>query len=183
MFSAQVPPSLNAAGLIPATSPLTAFFAEGESTTILGTGLPICTIAQQAGSYLELYNVDTGFIAGWHGPFDNTPSGSGFVTPAFWNTTAYPVLNTSYTGLYRCRTDTANSLVTYQLNVRGKFTLYSSRYSICQLFLGSSCYLFVHSCFFRSKMSCNKVSCNNHEFYLDDCYHSGGHQCNNHDYS
>ena len=100
-----------------------------------------------------------------------------------WNTTAYPVLNTGYTGLYTCRTDTDNSGATYQLNVRGKFTLYSSRYSICQLFLGSSCYWFVHSCFLRSKMSYNKVSCNNHDFYLDDCYHSEGHQCNNHDYS
>ena len=127
--------------------------------------------------------MDTGFIAGRHGPFDNTPSGSGIVTAVLWNTSAYPVLNTSYTGLYRCRTDTANSTTTYQLNVRGKFTLYSSRYSISQLFLESSCYWFVHSCFVRSKMSCNKVSCKNHDFHLDDCYHSGGHQCKSRDYS
>ena len=137
MFSAQVPPALNAASLIPDTSPLTAFFAEGESTATLGAGLPSCTIVQQAGSYLELYNVDTGFIAGRHGPFDNTPSGSGGVTVVVWNTTAYRVLNTSYTGLYRCRTDTANSSATYQLNVRGKFTPYSSRYPMCQRSPGS----------------------------------------------
>ena len=115
---------LGAGGLIADTAPLTAFFAEGEATANLGAGLPSCTIVRQAGSYLELYNVDTGFVAGRHGPFDNTPSGSGLVTFVEWNTTTYPVLITSYTGLYRCRTDTANSTATYQLNVRGKFTSY-----------------------------------------------------------
>ena len=74
--------------------------------------------------------MDTGFIAGRHGPFNNTHSGSDLSTAVFWDNTAYPVLNTSYTGLYRCRADTGNSMATYQLNVRGKFTLYSSRYSI-----------------------------------------------------
>ena len=117
-----MPPLLNAAGLIPHTSPLSAFFAEDESTATLGIGLPACVIVQQAGSFLELYNVDTGFVAGRHGPFDNTPSGSGFLTFVEWNTTAYPVLKTSYTGLYICRTDTANSTATYQLNVRSMYT-------------------------------------------------------------
>ena len=124
MLSGQAIPSLTATGLIPDTTPLTAFFAEGEATAILGTGLPSCTIIQEAGSYLELYNVDTGFVAGRHGPFDNTPSGSGIITGVVWNTTTYPVLKTSYTGLYLCRTDTGNSTWTYQLNVRGKFTSY-----------------------------------------------------------
>ena len=124
MLSGQAIPGLHASGLIPASSPLTAFFAEGEATANLGLGLPYCTISLQAGSFLELYNVDTGFVAGRHGPFDNTPSGSGIITTMVWNTTAYPVLKTSYTGLYRCRTDTGNSTVTYQLNVRGKFTSY-----------------------------------------------------------
>ena len=124
MLSGQAIPGLSASGLIPATTPLTAFFAEGEATATLGTGLPSCAIIQQAGSYLELYNVDTGFFAGRHGPFDNTPSGTGSTTIVVWNTTTYPVLRTSYTGLYRCRTDTGNSTATYQLNVRGKFTSY-----------------------------------------------------------
>ena len=116
---------LSASGLIPAATPFTAFFAEGEATATLGTGLPSCAIIIQAGSYLELYNVDTGFVAGRHGPFDNTPmTGSGVITLVVWDTTTYPVLKTSYTGLYRCRTDTANSISTYQLNVRGKFTSY-----------------------------------------------------------
>ena len=117
-----MPPSLNAAGLIPDTSPLGAFFAEDESTATLGAGLPTCTILYQVGSYLELYNVDTGFVAGRHGPFDNTVGGSGIVTFVWWNTTAYPVLKTSYTGLYICRADTANSTAAYQLNVRSMYT-------------------------------------------------------------
>ena len=124
MLSGQAVPGLTATGLIPYTTPLTASFAEGEATATLRTGLPLCTITHQAGSYLELYNLDTGFVAGRHGPFGNTPSGSGIITAVFWNTTAYPVLKTSYTGLYRCRTDTGNSTATYQLNVRGKFTSY-----------------------------------------------------------
>ena len=117
-----MPPSLSAAGLIPDTSPLSAFFAEGEATATLGAGLPTCIIVFQAGSFLELYNVDTGFVAGRHGQFDNRPFGIGAGTLVSWNTTAYPVLKTSYTGLYRCRTDTANSAPTYQLNVRSMYT-------------------------------------------------------------
>ena len=124
MLPGQGRPSLSATGLIPYTLPLTAYFAEGEATAIVDQGLPVCTILLQAGSFLELYNIDTGFVAGRHGPFDNSPSGSGIVTGVLWNTTAYPVLKTSYTGLYRCRTDAANSTATYQLNIRGKYTLY-----------------------------------------------------------
>ena len=124
-FSAQATPALIAVNHIPATPPLKAYFAEGESTATLLLGLPICTIAFQAGSFLELYNVDTGFVAARHGPFDNRPIiGIGISTYVGWNTTTYPVLKTSYTGLYRCRTDTGNSTATYQLNVRGKFTSY-----------------------------------------------------------
>ena len=119
-----MPPWLAANGLIPATTPLTAFFAEGEATANLVIGFPYCGMFVQAGSFLELYNVDTGFVAGRHGPFDNTPSGIGIVTIVRWNTNTYPVLKTSYTGLYRCRADTGNSTQTYQLNVRGKFTSY-----------------------------------------------------------
>ena len=125
MLSGQTIPWLAAAGLIPDTPPLKAYFAEGESTATLVLGLPTCAISLQNGSFLELYNVDTGFVAARHGPFDNRPMiGIGITTSAFWDTTTYPVLKTSYTGLYRCRTDTGNSTATYQLNVRGKFTSY-----------------------------------------------------------
>ena len=148
MFSAQTIPGLAANGLIPATLPFNAYFAEGESTATLQLGLPICTTSFQNGSFIELYNVDTGFVAGRHGPFDNRGmTGNGPTTTVSWDTTTYPVLKTSFTGLYICRTDTANSTATYQLNVRGKFTLYGSRYSMYQLFLGNSCCCWlVHSC-------------------------------------
>ena len=117
-------PILGASGLTPASTPLNGFFVEGTATTTLITALPTCTITSLAGSFLELQNVNTGFVAGRHGPFNNTADANmGFVTGVLWNTTAYPVLNTSYTGLYICRTDTGNSTAAYQLNVRGKFTL------------------------------------------------------------
>ena len=60
---------------------------------------------------------------GRHGPFDNTPPFH-FSTFAGWNTTLYPVLNTSLTGVYRCRTDTDQSLAIYQLSVRGKMFIF-----------------------------------------------------------
>ena len=125
VLSGATPPTLSAASLSPNTAPnLTAYFAEGEATSPLLTGLPSCVIFAQNGSFLELYNVDTGFVAGRHGPFDNRPGiGSLASTGVLWNTTANPVLDTSYTGLYRCRADTSTSSGFYQLNVRGKFTI------------------------------------------------------------
>ena len=63
---------------------------------------------------------------GRYGPFDNTPTGSHFSTFAGWNTTLYPVLNSSLTGVYRCRTDTDQSLAIYQLSVRGKMFIFIS---------------------------------------------------------
>ena len=125
MLLGSTPPTLSAGSLRPIASPiLTAYFAEGEVTATLALALPICADSLQNGSFLEVYNVDTGFVAGRHGPFDNRPGmGSLASTNVLWNTTAYPVLDTSYTGLYRCRTDTSTSLESYQLNVRGKFTV------------------------------------------------------------
>ena len=125
VLSGAAPPALTAAGLIPNTPPNnTAFFAEGEPTATVADALPLCTVSGQNGSFLELYNVDTGFVAGRHGQFDNRPDmGSPPATSVGWNTTDYPVLDTSHNGLYRCRTDTKTSFAVYQLNVRGKFTV------------------------------------------------------------
>ena len=125
VLSGLAPPVLSAAGLSPNTEPNNfAFFEEGEATSTLLKGLPLCTILAQNGSFLELYNVNTGFVAGWHGQFDNRPGMSSLsATNVGWNTTVNPVLDTSYNGLYRCRTDTSTSLAVYQLNVRGKFTV------------------------------------------------------------
>ena len=125
MLSGATPPGITAAGLSLNTAPnLTAYFAEGEATSPLVTALPSCVIFAQNGSFLELYNVDTEFVAGRHGPFDNRPGiGSLANTGLLWNTTANPVLDTSYNGLYRCRADTSISSSFYQLNVLGKFTI------------------------------------------------------------
>ena len=125
VLSGAAPPGLTATGLSPNTPPnITAFFAEGEATVSVADALPLCTVSRQNGSFLELCNVDTGFVAGRHGPFDNRPGmGRPIATNVGWNTAVNPVLDTSHNGLYRCRTDTSTSSAFYQLNVRGKFTV------------------------------------------------------------
>ena len=78
--------------------------------------------------------MDTGFVAGRHGPFDNrVGTGTGFSTVVTWNTTAYPVVITSHAGLYRCRTDTVISGEAYQLNVLRKILFNSNCYSMFSL--------------------------------------------------
>ena len=120
MLSANQP-SLHAENFTPAKSPLSAVFAEGESTTTLLSALPRCTLSRSAGSVLELYNVNNRFVAGRHGPISNTTN----TTTVVWNTTAHPMLNTSHAGQYICRTDMGYvSTDTYELNVLGKFTWY-----------------------------------------------------------
>ena len=124
MLSGAAPPGLTATGLSPNSSPnLTAYFAEGEATVTVADALPLCIVSRQNGSFLELYNVDTGFVEGRHGQFDNRPGMGSLATNVGWNTAVNPVLDTSYNGLYRCRTDTSTSSEFYRLNVRGKFTV------------------------------------------------------------
>ena len=113
---------LVAGTLLPKTTSLlnVAYLADGLATSHIVRALPSCFTTYQFGNFLELYNVNNGMVFGRHGPFDNAATGSHFSTFAGWNTTLYPVLNTSLTGLYRCRTDTDQSLATYELYVRGK---------------------------------------------------------------
>ena len=89
-------------------------FHQGQITSNITDLLPSCLILKQASSYLELYNVDNGFVAARHGEFTSYTSLS-------WNDTAYPVLEPSLSGLYRCRTATANSTESFQLNVTSAF--------------------------------------------------------------
>ena len=132
----SVQPSLHAENFTPAKLPLSAVFAEGESTSTLLSALPRCTLSHSAGSVLELYNVNNRFVAGRHGPISNTTS----TTTVLWNTTAHPMLNTRHAGRYICRTDMGYvSTDTYELNVLGKFTWYINWYCICLLIVGSSC--------------------------------------------
>ena len=82
--------------------------------------LPSCIILHEAGSFLKLVNVRTGLTVGHHGKFDNSKTGRGVKTDAQWDFGTYPKLKTSFAGLYRCRTDTANSTQSYLLNVTGE---------------------------------------------------------------
>ena len=89
----------------------------------IAADLPYCTIHNAHSAYLELYNRDTGFIAGRHGWFNN--SGTGVTLIVLWNITAFPLLKGNYTGRYKCRTDTANSLHSYQMEIgHGELFMY-----------------------------------------------------------
>ena len=116
-------PSLTAANILPPTYPLKGTFVEGEGTAQLENGLPSCFVFAGRARFLELFNVDTGFVAAWRGPFDNTPTGMGRGTFLMWDKINFPVLKTSYSGVYKCRTDDRYSHHTYTLSVLGKFTL------------------------------------------------------------
>ena len=66
--------------------------------------------------------MDTGFIAGRHCGFNN--SGTGVTLIVLWNSTAFPLLKWKYNGRYKCRTDTANSLHSYQMKIgHGKVSM------------------------------------------------------------
>ena len=99
-----------------------AYFADGQPTNDIFRALPNCFTSSRFGTFLELYNVNTGKVFGRASLFDHTaPTGNPkLITSVALNRTLYPVLNTSLTGLYACRTNNAKSLGTYQLNVRGK---------------------------------------------------------------
>ena len=94
-----------------------------QRVTDIAADLPYCTIHNAQSAYLELYNMDTGFIAGRHGWFNN--SGTGVPLTVVWNRTTFPLLKGKYTGRYKCHTDTANSLHSYQMKIgRGKVFMY-----------------------------------------------------------
>ena len=99
-----------------------AFYSEtyyvGERTGAIKPYLPACIIHGEKGSFLELVKLDTNLVVGRHGMFDNSPlTGVGNTTILGWDTNAFPVLKPSYSGLYRCRTDTGTSTESYQLVV------------------------------------------------------------------
>ena len=93
---------------------------EGETTVFWTEYLPMCSIAHQAGSFLELYNVNNSLVVGHHGKFDNTATGAGVRTTVFWNHFTNPNITQDHNGVYRCRTDTAISNHSFTLNVDRK---------------------------------------------------------------
>ena len=101
----------------PNTTALFGTFREEQPATDIVTDLPSCTISNARGGFLELYNVDTGFVPGRHGSFDNI--GTGVPLTVTWNITAHPRLKKTHTGRYKCRTDIRNSHQSYQLNILG----------------------------------------------------------------
>ena len=111
-------PILSAVGLSK-HPPYSKTFKEGTRTLPLLAGfiLPDCWISLQSGAYVELYNENTGFVAakllnfGSYGTED---------TGLKWNFGSYPVLKKTFSGVYRCRTDTAKSKDFYNLTVVGK---------------------------------------------------------------
>ena len=94
--------------------------AEGDRTDSFPEILPMCTIAYQAGSFLELYIVNNSLVVGHHGKFDNTATGAGVRTTVFWNHYTNPNFTQDHAGVYRCRTDTAISNESYTLKVARK---------------------------------------------------------------
>ena len=107
-----------------------AYFADGQNTLEAFFGLPRCEVfGGGSGEYLELYNVNASLPVEHRGSFDNGPRDS---TSVQWNYTAFPMLDPSFTGLYRCRTNGITSKATYQLNVRSKMSVATSQsWDIC----------------------------------------------------
>ena len=123
MTSGQSRPELSAPNISPKqTTNIVAYLADGQDTFDAMFALPRCAVSGGTGDYMELYNVDVGTPVASTGFFNNTPQTTTYI---HWRTTHIGTLNTSFTGLYRCRTDTANSTQTYQLNVRCKLSINS----------------------------------------------------------
>ena len=120
--SGQAEPDLDAPNLILSqlTDTYVAYFADGQNTLDTIFALPRCEVFGEGYSdYLELYNVNTSLPVLHRGSFDNGETGT---TSLQWNNTAYPMLDPSLSGLYRCRTNGNISRETYQLNVRSKMS-------------------------------------------------------------
>ena len=118
--------------LIQNTNTYAAYFADGQNTLEVLFGLPMCYVkGRGSGEYLELYNVNTSFPVGHRGSFVNGDADS---TSLQWNNIAYPMLDPSFTGLYRCRTNGIISKATYQLNVRSKMSTVTPHcYTVCSI--------------------------------------------------
>ena len=97
--------------------------------------LPMCTIAYQAGSFLELYNVNNSLVVGHHGTFDNTATGAGVRTTVYWNHHTNPNFTQDHNGVYRCRTDTAISNHSFTLNVARKAHINSCTFELAISFV------------------------------------------------
>ncbi|XP_065181286.1 latent-transforming growth factor beta-binding protein 2-like [Sycon ciliatum] len=97
----------------------TGYYLSGSSTAHVGQSfLPSCVVFEldsgASGQYIQLINTNTNATVAEQGAFTVPPSGH---TLLYWNTSSHDTLDPTYTGLYRCITDTAMSEETYQINV------------------------------------------------------------------
>ena len=85
--------------------------------------LPACISFAQKANGLELYNMDTGFIAARHDAYSYPDNDTYDSTVLWWDDQKYPELKMMYSGRYKCRTDAGSSTATYNLHVTGKKTI------------------------------------------------------------
>ncbi|XP_065181230.1 uncharacterized protein LOC135811910 isoform X2 [Sycon ciliatum] len=104
------PVTLTAGGIGQSTTAFIVTFGDGQPTANVTGYLPVCVAASGSGSFIRLEKTDGSLVLAETGAF--TVFGRAPV-----NITVHPILNTSYTGLYHCRTATHISSQTYQLNI------------------------------------------------------------------
>ncbi|XP_065181253.1 mucin-5AC-like [Sycon ciliatum] len=102
--------SLSAAGTGQTTTAFTVTFGDGQPTADVTSYLPVCIVGSGSGPFIRLEKTDGSLVLAETGAF--TVFGRAPV-----NSTEHPILDTSYTGLYHCRTVDRNSSQTYQLNI------------------------------------------------------------------
>ncbi|XP_065181321.1 uncharacterized protein LOC135811972 isoform X4 [Sycon ciliatum] len=102
--------SLNAAGTRQSTTAFRVTFGDGQPTANVTSYLPACVVISGSGPFIRLEKTDGSLVLAETGAF----SGGTIVQV---NATVHPILDTSYTGLYHCRTVDNNSTQTYQLNI------------------------------------------------------------------
>ena len=125
--------SLTAAGTRQ-LAPFTVTFGDGQPTANVTSYLPGCVVFSGSGPFIRLEKTDGSLVLAETGAF------SGSLNGAQVNTTVHPILDTSYTGLYHCRTVDHNSTQTYQLNIVGKFE--SISYFLCNNLSITDCVLY-----------------------------------------
>ncbi|XP_065181268.1 uncharacterized protein LOC135811929 isoform X2 [Sycon ciliatum] len=85
-------------------------FGNGQPTAYVTGYLPVCFVFGGSGPFIRLEKTDGSLVLVERGAFSG-------VTSAQVNSTVHPILNTSHTGLYHCRTVDHNSTQIYQLNI------------------------------------------------------------------
>ncbi|XP_065181993.1 uncharacterized protein LOC135812616 [Sycon ciliatum] len=102
--------TLSASGTGQATTAFEVTFGDGQPTADVTNYLPTCVVLSGSGPFIRLEKTEGSLVLAETGTFSG-------VTTVQVNTTAHPTLDTSYTGLYHCRTADRNSSQTYQLNI------------------------------------------------------------------